>query len=84
MPKGFVDLNDEDAKRTVLAVLDAYLKKESVGSLTEQAVANLYNRLHYEKYCIEHEIPYESMTEDDYINAYEESLPEVDESEYDF
>ena len=72
-----VDLNQY--KQLILGVLDTAVKDNkfmsTLGSITQQDTANLYSRLYYEDYCVAHNVPYDKMTDDDYINnAYEESL----------
>lgn len=43
-----------------------------IGSETIKEMATLANKLHYREYCEEHGIKYEDMTEDDFMQAYEE------------
>ena len=65
-------------KRTVRAVFHELLKKPYaelntfLGSITIEEMQKLYSKLKYEGYCKDHEITYEEMTEDDFIQAYEE------------
>lgn len=68
----------DNEKRTVLAVFGELLKKPYdelntfLGSLTIEEMQRLYHRLKYEPYCDRHGIKYEDMTEDDFIQAYDE------------
>lgn len=72
----------EAEKRTVLAVFGELLKKPYselntfLGSLTIEEMQKLYLRLKYEPYCKRHNIEYEEMTEDDFIQAYDEEHEE--------
>ena len=68
----------DQEKRTVCAVFHELLKKPYaelntfLGSLTIEEMQRLYGKLKYEDYCKAHEIAYEEMTWDDFIQAYEE------------
>ena len=78
-----MNLTDNE-KRTVRAVLGELLKKPYkelntfLGSLTIQEMQILYNKMKYEKYCEEHGIRYEDMTENDFIQAYEEDFDDCE------
>lgn len=70
----------EDEKRTVLAVFDSLVKldyrelNKFLGSITIKEMQSLYSKLRYEPYCIRHNIRYENMTDDDYVDAYMEEM----------
>lgn len=74
-----IDLNQY--KGLILAMASTIANEEQVGSLTMQEASDLYRRLKYENYCIKHRIAFEDMTEDDYANAYEESLSDTQRME---
>lgn len=67
--KGKVNL--DDYKKSIYALTSAFVNKENVGSITEEEIQKLYSKLKYEDYCIEHNINYEDMDEDDFISHYE-------------
>ena len=70
----------DQEKRTVLAAFHELLKRPYdelntfLGSLTISEMEKLYSKLKYEGYCKDHGITYEEMTEDDFIQAYEEEV----------
>ena len=70
----------ENEKRTVLAVFDSLVKldygelNKFLGSITIMEMQSLYYKLHYEPYCIRHNIRYEDMTDDDFVDAYLEEM----------
>ena len=72
----------EAEKRTVLAVFGELLKKPYgelntfLGSLTIEEMQKLYSKLKYEPFCLRHGIKYEDMTEEDFIQAYDEENEE--------
>lgn len=72
----------ENEKRTIKAVFGELLKKtyselnSFLGSITIKEMQTLYSKLRYEKFCDEHGIDYEEMTEDDFISAEEEKTNE--------
>ena len=76
-------------KNVVMAVFSTLLEKSYselntfMGSITIQEMKNLYNCLKYEDYCQRHNVSYEDMTEDDFMQAYEEEHPENDDYDYD-
>lgn len=78
-----MNLTDNE-KRTVREVLGELLKKPYkelntfLGSITIQEMQILYNKMKYEKYCEEHGIRYEDMTENDFIQAYEEDFDDCE------
>lgn len=45
-----------------------------MGSETIKDMKALQQKLHYYDYCMAHGIAYEDMTEDDFIQAYEERM----------
>lgn len=68
--KGKVNL--DDYKKPIYALVSAFVHKEHIGSITEEEIQKLYLRLKYEDYCVEHNMNYEDMTEDDFISHYEQ------------
>lgn len=75
----------QNEKRTICAVFGELLRKPYnelntfLGSLTIEEMQKLYSKLHYEDYCIRHEIRYEDMTEADF----EQEWHERNDYEYD-
>lgn len=72
-------VNKIDEKKVVLEVFGELLKKPYhelntfLGSVTIDEMQKIYSRLKYEDYCKEHGISsYEEMTEEDFIQYYEE------------
>ena len=70
--KGFVDLNG--SKPLVRAALSEAIGK--LGSLGDEQAAKLASSLKFEDYCIEHNIDYAEMTEDDFEQAYYDEVAE--------
>lgn len=72
MEDKFTKLTERE-KITVLAVFEDLLMKPYselntfIGSMTISDMQKLYLKLKYEDYCREHNIVYEDMTEDDFI-----------------
>ena len=66
---GFVNLNDPETKKLVLAVISTYFSQERLGSYAEPKAAELLQRLKYEDYCMERGIEVSEMDEYDYENA---------------
>ena len=68
----------EKEQNTVLAVFSSLVCKSDrelntfLGSITIGEMKRLYWKLHYEPYCENHGIKYEDMTEEDFIDAWEE------------
>lgn len=68
----------EKEARTVLAVFDSLMRKPDrelntfIGSVTIEEMKELYYKLHYHPFCEKHGIKYEEMTEEDYIDAWDE------------
>lgn len=73
---------DKWEKRVVLAVISEmqklpYAKLNSIiGSETIREMGKIAQKLRYEDYCERHNIEYEDMTEDDFIQAW------LEENEY--
>lgn len=71
---------NRDEKRVVLAVFDALCHQSDrhlntfLGSETIREMHKLYGKLLYEDYCKNRGIRYEDMTEDDFIDAYENNF----------
>lgn len=65
-------------KRTVKAVFAELMKKpyselnRFLGSITVDEMRTLYLKLRYEKYCDDHDIRFEDMTEIDFLYADDE------------
>lgn len=79
------DTMTRNEKRTVVAVFGDLLMNfrydelnTFMGSITIEEMQKLYNKLKYEPYCKRHGIKYKDMTEDDFINAYEEENGDYD------
>lgn len=68
----------EREANTVLAVFGSLIRKSDrelntfLGSETMREMKRLYWKLHYNPYCEKYGIRYEDMTEDDFIDAWEE------------
>lgn len=65
-------------ERLVLAVFDSLLRQGDrhlntfLGSETIKGMHSMWSKLRYSDYCERHGIKYEDMTEDDFMDAYEE------------
>ena len=53
---------------------------ETPGSITKKQIAALNHRLTMDPYCVKHNIPFEALTEEDYIAAYEETQLQIQQS----
>ena len=68
----------EKEQNIVLAVFGSLVRKSDrelntfLGSITMAEMKRMYWKLHYEPYCEKHGIKYEDMTEEDFIDAWEE------------
>lgn len=66
----------EQEKRTIRAVLGEVLSMSNInsflGSITIEEASALYHKLKYEWYSDKYGVPYEEMTEADFIRAYSE------------
>lgn len=62
--------------QTVLAVFSGCLSLDYkklnafVGSLTIKDMQKLYGKLYYRSYCERHDIRFEDMTDEDFVQAY--------------
>jgi len=71
-----IDLNTNENKKLIKALLDAIALDKApyqLGSNTLEDAATLRSKLEYESFCINHEVLYEDMTEDDFEQAYYEN-----------
>ena len=74
-----INLTNDEKKIVKAVFFDLLCKPYSelntfIGSLTIEGMQKLYRKLKYEDYCDRHNIRYEDMTEDDFIQAYEEEI----------
>lgn len=68
-----IDLNTQENKNLIKALLEAVAIGKApyqLGSITLENAAKLRSKLEYENFCVEHQILYEDMTEDDFEIAF--------------
>lgn len=71
-------------KDIIMAALDEATKHHLLGSMGDERAKDLYDRLKFEDYCIEHNKIYEELTDEDYESYYEEEELKREEEEYEW